>query len=40
MTPTGWFRIFTPFMGLMGRKNLRDTADALERYMESLPPVA
>src|SRR5262245_42377243 len=38
MTPKGWFRIFSPLMGLMGRKNLRDTADALKRYVESLPP--
>jgi len=34
MTPKGMFKILTPFMGLMGRKNLRDTANALQRYLE------
>jgi len=34
MTPKGMFTILTPFMGLMGRKNLRDTANALQRYLE------
>ena len=37
MTPQGWFRIFTPFMGMMGRRNLSATADALKRYVEGLP---
>ncbi len=37
MSPQGWFKIFGPFMGLMGRKNLRATADALKRYVETLP---
>ena len=34
MTPNGIFKIFIPFMGIMGRKNLRDTANALQRYLE------
>lgn len=37
MTPKGWFRVFSPFMGMMGRKNLQDTANALKRYVETLP---
>ena len=34
MTPKGVFKIFTPLMGMMGKKNLRDTAHALQRYLE------
>jgi len=34
MTPKGFLRIFSPFMGMMGAKNLRDTANALQRYLE------
>jgi uncharacterized protein YndB with AHSA1/START domain len=34
MTPKGFFRIFTPMIGMMGRKNLRDTANALQAYLE------
>jgi len=34
MTPNGIFKIFIPLMGIMGRKNLRDTANALQRYLE------
>ena len=34
MTPKGLFKIFGPFMGMMGKKNLRDTANALQRYLE------
>jgi uncharacterized protein YndB with AHSA1/START domain len=34
MTPKGLFKIFSPLMGIMGRKNLRDTANALQRYLE------
>ncbi len=34
MTPKGVFKIFIPFMGVMGRKNLRDTANALQSYLE------
>ena len=37
MVPQGWFRIFTPFMGMMGRRNLRATADALKQHVESQP---
>ena len=34
MTPKGVFKIFSPLMGMMGKKNLRDTANALQRYLE------
>jgi uncharacterized protein YndB with AHSA1/START domain len=34
MTPQGAFRLLTPLMGLMGRKNLRDTANALQVHLE------
>jgi len=34
MTPRGVFKVFAPFMGMMGRKNLRDTANALQDYLE------
>jgi uncharacterized protein YndB with AHSA1/START domain len=34
MTPKGVFKIFIPLMGMTGKKNLRDTADALQRYLE------
>ena len=34
MTLKGFFKIFSPFMGMMGAKNLRDFADALQRYLE------
>jgi uncharacterized protein YndB with AHSA1/START domain len=34
MTPKGLFKVFSPFMRIMGAKNLRDTADALQRYLE------
>ena len=34
MTPKGIFKILSPFMGMMGAKNLRDTAAALQRYLE------
>jgi uncharacterized protein YndB with AHSA1/START domain len=35
MIPKGLFRLFAPMMGMIGRKNLRDTADALQRHLES-----
>lgn len=35
MTPKGFFRIFVPLMGMIGRKNLRGTAKALQDYLES-----
>ena len=34
MTPKGFVRIFSPFISMMGKKNLRDTASALQRYLE------
>src|SRR5262250_1598051 len=34
MTPKGLFKILSPFMGMIGAKNLRDTAAALQRYLE------
>jgi hypothetical protein len=34
MKPKGVFVLMTPFMGMMGRKNLRRTADALKQYLE------
>ena len=34
MTPKGVFKIFIPLIGMMGKKNLRDTANALQKYLE------
>ena len=34
MTPKGLFKIFSPFMEMMGKKNLRETANALQKYLE------
>ena len=34
MQPQGAFRMFAPMMGVIGRKNLRDTANALQAYLE------
>ncbi len=34
MMPKGVFKIFSPLMGMMGKKNLRDLAKALQRYLE------
>ena len=34
MNPKGLFKLFSPMMSKMGEKNLRDTADALQRYLE------
>jgi uncharacterized protein YndB with AHSA1/START domain len=34
MTPKGMFKLFAPMMGMIGRKNLRDTANALQTYLE------
>ena len=34
MTPKGIFKIFTPLMGMMGKKNLLDLANALQTYLE------
>jgi uncharacterized protein YndB with AHSA1/START domain len=35
MRPKGAFMLFAPMMGMIGRKNLRDTAKALERSVET-----
>ncbi len=35
MLPIGWFRLLSPLMGLIGRRNLRDTMRALQKYVES-----
>jgi uncharacterized protein YndB with AHSA1/START domain len=37
MNAKGAFRVFTPMMGLIGRKNLHDTAAALERHLNRGP---
>jgi len=34
MRPKGAFRLFTPVMGIIGRRNLRDTANALQAHFE------
>jgi len=34
MRPKGAFRLFAPMMGAIGRKNLRDTANALQAHLE------
>ena len=34
MTPKGLFKLFSPLMAKMGEKNLRDTAEALQTYLE------
>jgi uncharacterized protein YndB with AHSA1/START domain len=34
MTPKGFFKLFTPLMGMIGKKNLHQTADALQKYLE------
>jgi hypothetical protein len=34
MRPKGVFLLFAPMMGLIGRKNLRDTANALQARLE------
>jgi hypothetical protein len=36
--PKGIYVLMSPFMGMMGRKNLRRTADALKTYVEAQPP--
>jgi hypothetical protein len=35
MTPRGWFRLMAPMIWFTGRRNLRATADALKRHLES-----
>ena len=34
MTPKGIFKIFTPLIGMMGKKNLGDLANSLQKYLE------
>ena len=34
MRPKGAMRLFAPLMGVIGRKNLRDTASALQAHLE------
>jgi hypothetical protein len=34
MLPKGALRLFAPLMGIIGRKNLRDTAHALQTHLE------
>jgi hypothetical protein len=38
MTPKGVFKLMSPIIGLVGRKNLRATAEALKRLLESGRP--
>ena len=38
MHPKGLFRVLLPIIGLIGRKNLRDTANALQRHLEGGDP--
>jgi hypothetical protein len=35
MIPSGVFRLFAPLMARIGRRNLRDTADALQNHLEA-----
>jgi hypothetical protein len=35
MIPKGRFKLLAPLMGVVGHKNLRDTANALQRHLES-----
>ena len=34
MNPKGLFKLFSPMMGMIGTKNLRATANALQKYIE------
>jgi uncharacterized protein YndB with AHSA1/START domain len=36
MDPQGLFVLFTPMMGMIGRKNLKDTASALQAHIETV----
>jgi uncharacterized protein YndB with AHSA1/START domain len=38
MSPRGWFRLMAPVMWITGRRNLRATAEALKRRLESGSP--
>ncbi len=35
MRPVGWSRLLGPLLGMIGRRNLRDTTRALQTYVES-----
>jgi uncharacterized protein YndB with AHSA1/START domain len=35
MRPKGAFLVFAPLMGIIGRKNLKDTANALQAHLEA-----
>jgi uncharacterized protein YndB with AHSA1/START domain len=35
MIPKGAFKLLTPMIGLVGRKNLRETATALQKHLET-----
>jgi hypothetical protein len=37
MSPKGWYVLMSPLMAMMGRKNLRRTAEALKKYVEAKP---
>ena len=37
MRPQGAFRLFAPMMGMIGRRNLRDTANAVQVHLEKEP---
>jgi len=36
MIPRGWFVLMRPFIGMIGRKNLRRTAEALKAHLEAV----
>jgi hypothetical protein len=38
MTPKGAFKILSPVMTMVGRRNLRATAAALQRHVERRDP--
>lgn len=37
MRPQGAFWLFAPMMGIIGRRNLRDTANAVQVHLEKEP---
>jgi hypothetical protein len=37
MSPKGLYALMSPFIWIMGRKNLKWTADALKKYVEAQP---
>lgn len=38
MTPRGLFKLLTPLVAMIGKKNLRDTAAALKAHLEATGP--